>query len=208
MPGIQACRTAEKGREGDGSEEDFEDSKDRREEAGEDRNGRKDEEAGKVTDRDRRFWAEFGRTLMLYVSRLLEEGKITDYAIETNIPGGKEQASTSVLMRIGHSAGIVPAQGRQEMAINRGMFTSAREDWTTPTDFFEELDREFRFDLDPCADDTNHKTPQYFTKEQDGLSQDWGGHRVFCNPPYGKEIGAWVRKAYEEGHKAESEDKE
>lgn len=81
------------------------------------------------------------------------------------------------------------------------MFSSQTDNWATPPDFFEELDAEFHFDLDPCASDENHKCERYFTKEQNGLVQDWGGSRVFCNPPYGKEIADWVRKAFEEGHK-------
>lgn len=81
------------------------------------------------------------------------------------------------------------------------MFSSQTDNWATPQDFFEELDAEFHFDLDPCASDENHKCERYFTKEQNGLVQDWGGSRVFCNPPYGKEIADWVRKAFEEGHK-------
>ena len=59
------------------------------------------------------------------------------------------------------------------------MFSSATDLWATPPDFFEELDREFHFNLDPCADETNHKTPRYFTKEDDGLSKDWGGGPEF-----------------------------
>lgn len=85
--------------------------------------------------------------------------------------------------------------------INKALFSSKTDQWATPPDFFEELDREFHFDLDPCADETNHKTPEYFTKEQDGLLQDWSGRRVFCNPPYGRAIAAWVEKAYREGTK-------
>lgn len=85
--------------------------------------------------------------------------------------------------------------------INNALFSSKTDQWATPQDFFDELDREFHFDLDPCADESNHKTPEYFTKEQDGLLQDWSGRRVFCNPPYGRKIGAWVEKAYREGTK-------
>ena len=81
------------------------------------------------------------------------------------------------------------------------LFSSKSNEWSTPQDFFDELDAEFHFDLDPCADDSNHKCEKYFTKEEDGLAQDWGGHRVFCNPPYGKEIKDWVRKCYYEAHK-------
>ena len=55
------------------------------------------------------------------------------------------------------------------------MFSSATDQWATPIDFFAQLDKEFRFNLDPCADDLNHKCEKYFTREQDGLSQNWGG---------------------------------
>ena len=50
-------------------------------------------------------------------------------------------------------------------------------EWATPQDFFDELNREFHFTLDPCADQENHKCPLYFTEAQDGLSQSWGGIR-------------------------------
>lgn len=79
--------------------------------------------------------------------------------------------------------------------------SSQTAEWATPADFFAELDREFRFDLDPCATADNAKCAQFYTKEQDGLAQDWGGRRVFCNPPYGREIARWVRKCYEESRK-------
>jgi phage N-6-adenine-methyltransferase len=77
------------------------------------------------------------------------------------------------------------------MSINKGLFTSTTDDWATPQDFFDKLDKEFHFDLDVCADSNNHKCEKYFTKEQDGLSQEWEG-MVWCNPPYGREIGDWV----------------
>jgi site-specific DNA-methyltransferase (adenine-specific) len=78
------------------------------------------------------------------------------------------------------------------------MFSSKTEEWYTPLEFFKELDAEFHFNLDPCATDLNHKCERYFTRKTDGLSQKWGGNRVFCNPPYGRVIGEWVKKAYEE----------
>ena len=55
------------------------------------------------------------------------------------------------------------------------MFSSNTDKWATPQDFFDKLDAEFHFNLDPCADETNHKCERYFTKGQDGLKQDWGG---------------------------------
>ena len=76
--------------------------------------------------------------------------------------------------------------------------TSERTDWETPRDLFERLDKFWHFDLDVAASDQNHLCDEYFTKETDGLSQSWSGHRVWCNPPYGKQIADWVRKAYEE----------
>lgn len=81
-----------------------------------------------------------------------------------------------------------------------GVFSSNTDEWATPQDLFDELDREFGFNLDPCADDHNHKCAEYYTILQDGLSKDWGGRRVFCNPPYSK-IAQWVEKAYREGTK-------
>lgn len=78
------------------------------------------------------------------------------------------------------------------------MFSSASCEWATPQNFFDKLNEEFHFTLDPCADDSNHKCEKYFTKEQDGLKQGWSGERVFCNPPYGREIGKWVEKCFDE----------
>lgn len=82
---------------------------------------------------------------------------------------------------------------------NAVMFSSNSDEWATPQALFDELNREFDFNLDPCASDENHKTPRYFTKDNSGLSHKWGGCRVFCNPPY-SHISEWVAKAYEEGH--------
>lgn len=74
------------------------------------------------------------------------------------------------------------------------MFSSASDEWATPQDFFDKLNEEFGFTLDPCANAENRKCAQYFTKEQNGLAQDWGTERVYCNPPYGRGIGEWVAK--------------
>jgi len=72
-----------------------------------------------------------------------------------------------------------------------------RPDWATPRDFFEQLNDEFNFNLDPCASHDNHKCERYFTIKEDGLAQSWNG-RVYMNPPYGREIKKWVKKAFEE----------
>lgn len=75
------------------------------------------------------------------------------------------------------------------------MFSSATDNWSTPQDFFDKLNDEFHFTLDVCADENNHKCEHYYTKEIDGLSRPWIG-AIWCNPPYGRKIGEWVRRAY------------
>lgn len=82
--------------------------------------------------------------------------------------------------------------------INKAMFTSKTNEWATPQAFFDELNKEFNFTLDPCATPQNAKCARYFTKEIDGLSQSWRGEIVFCNPPYGRDLSKWVAKAYTE----------
>ena len=80
-------------------------------------------------------------------------------------------------------------------------YSSKTNEWSTPQDFFDELDKEFNFTLDPCATSENAKCTKYFTVEDDGLKQDWSKDVVFMNPPYGREIKYWVQKAYEESLK-------
>jgi phage N-6-adenine-methyltransferase len=80
--------------------------------------------------------------------------------------------------------------------LNRGMFSSASDEWETPRDFFDAVDSVFHFTLDVCADHSNAKCLRYYTKEDDGLSREWRGV-CWMNPPYGREIALWVRKAYE-----------
>lgn len=84
--------------------------------------------------------------------------------------------------------------------ITSGMFTSNTPEWGTPQAFFDELNKEFHFDLDVAASDENHKCARYYTKEADGLANlsHWGG-QVWCNPPYGREIGKWVKACAEYG---------
>ena len=75
---------------------------------------------------------------------------------------------------------------------------SSSTEWETPQGFFDRLDAEFDFGLDPCATHENAKCPVYFTKAQDGLKMTWCGYGpVFVNPPYGREVGDWLQKSYE-----------
>ncbi len=83
------------------------------------------------------------------------------------------------------------------MENNNIHFSSKTDLWSTPQDFYDLLNAEFNFTLDPCATHENHKCKKYFTKEDDGLSKSWDGERVFMNPPYGREISKWVKKASE-----------
>lgn len=81
------------------------------------------------------------------------------------------------------------------------MFSSVSNEWETPQDFYEDLDKEFHFTLDPCCQEYNHKCKKYYTSDMDGFNKSWKGEVVFCNPPYGREIGKWVKKCYEESKK-------
>jgi len=77
------------------------------------------------------------------------------------------------------------------------LFSSEFNCWTTPQDFFDRLNKEFNFTLDPCASDWNAKCDYYITEKEDGLKLPWYGS-VFMNPPYGNNINKWLEKAYNE----------
>lgn len=90
--------------------------------------------------------------------------------------------------------------GRMDMQNNRGMMTSETDEWSTPQDLFDEFDRVYGFELDVSATPENTKCGRFYTKDDDGLRQEWhSSSRVaWMNPPYGRTIGAWVEKAYRE----------
>ena len=83
---------------------------------------------------------------------------------------------------------------------NKGMMSSATDEWETPQYFFDSLNERFHFDLDVCATKENTKCPTFFSKEDDGLSKNWREHGLsaWMNPPYGRDIGKWCRKAASE----------
>ena len=81
--------------------------------------------------------------------------------------------------------------------LTSGLTSSNTDEWATPQDLFDALDATFHFTLDPCATPENAKCAKFYTKEQDGLKQDWGGAVIWCNPPYGREIGKWIQKCAE-----------
>ena len=78
------------------------------------------------------------------------------------------------------------------------MFSSKTDLWSTPQDFFDKLNSEFNFTLDPCSTHENAKCKKHYTKEDNGLLKSWKGETVFCNPPYGRELSKWVEKSYKE----------
>ncbi|MFR2172882.1 MAG: DNA N-6-adenine-methyltransferase [Clostridium fessum] len=83
---------------------------------------------------------------------------------------------------------------RRWRTMNKALLSSKNMCWCTPQDFFDKLNAEFGFVLDPAATDKTAKCSLYYTPETDGLSQSWDrGGAVFCNPPYGREIGKWVQ---------------
>ena len=83
---------------------------------------------------------------------------------------------------------------------NNYKIINKNDEWETPPEVFEPLNEEFNFELDVAATEQNAKCPRFFTREQDGLKQDWKANAVWCNPPY-SQVSKWVKKAYEEVRK-------
>lgn len=84
--------------------------------------------------------------------------------------------------------------------IHEGMFTSERGDWATPQAFFNMVQGEFGFTLDAAASPDNAKCDDYYTEDEDALTLLWDGV-VWCNPPYGRQIGKWIQKGYDEAQR-------
>ena len=85
--------------------------------------------------------------------------------------------------------------------MNKVHFSMKSNEWTTPQDLYDKLNKEFNFTLDPCCTKESAKCDKFYTKEDDGLSKDWRYDTVFMNPPYGREIPKWIEKAYKESLK-------
>ena len=88
---------------------------------------------------------------------------------------------------------------RQKLA-QKVYHESKRHDWETPWPVFREYDAEFHFTLDVCATPETAKCTRYFTPADDGLVQDWGDDVCWMSPPYGRDIGLWMEKAYRSSH--------
>lgn len=81
--------------------------------------------------------------------------------------------------------------------LNEALFSSKKQDWETPIDFFNKLNEVFKFEIDVAASDDNAKCEKYFTEQTNGLAQKWEG-ACWMNPPYGREQIKWIEKAHEE----------
>lgn len=127
------------------------------------------------------------------------------------VPPFFEDWKTSLLLKVdsaSHSLFVIPSHIIPYIIIfmigdnmnNDLMFSSKKQDWETPIDFFNNINQEFNFELDVCAFPENAKCDKYFTPEIDGLKQKWNG-TCWMNPPYGREIVKWIKKAYSESVK-------
>lgn len=76
------------------------------------------------------------------------------------------------------------------------MFSSKTDEWATPPAFFLELDKEFHFDLDPCASAENHKCKKYFTIKENGLLQSWGGIAFSAIRPMAEKSGNGLKRLF------------
>lgn len=88
--------------------------------------------------------------------------------------------------------------------MNEVFFKSQSQEWETPRELFEIYNEKYHFTLDVCATKLNTKCELYYDKSIDGLSQKWEGI-CWMNPPYGREIGKWCQKAYEESQQEYNE---
>jgi len=81
--------------------------------------------------------------------------------------------------------------------MNKVLFSNSKDDWETPQRLFDELNKEWDFTVDVASSDENFKVKKHYTIKENELEQDWTMERVWCNPPYGREIEKWVKKASE-----------
>lgn len=85
--------------------------------------------------------------------------------------------------------------------MNKVFSSSQNQEWETPNKLFQKLNQEFHFTVDVCASDSNTKCFRYWTIEKDGLKQDWSDEICWMNPPYGRVISKWIKKAHDEAKK-------
>ncbi|HHB81968.1 MAG TPA: phage N-6-adenine-methyltransferase [Devosia sp.] len=86
--------------------------------------------------------------------------------------------------------------------IAKALYSSKNDDWGTPQDLFDRLNSIYNFQLDAAAASHNAKCPRFFTPHDDALQKNWAQYkRIWLNPPYGRSIGDWMKKAYDESQR-------
>lgn len=80
--------------------------------------------------------------------------------------------------------------------MNKVHYSSRTDSWETPVDFFEKYNKKYKFTLDVCANKKNAKCKKFFSIKDNGLSKKWSG-KCWMNPPYGRGISSWMKKAWE-----------
>ena len=87
--------------------------------------------------------------------------------------------------------------------MNKIHFSSKSDDWKTPVGLFNKLNTKYSFELDAAASEDNAKCLNFYTEQDNALLKDWSkdAKSIFLNPPYGRQIHAFVKKAYEESLK-------
>lgn len=87
--------------------------------------------------------------------------------------------------------------------MDKVLFSSKNTEWETPQELFDLLNSYFKFEVDVCASKDNAKCERFWSIDDDALSKDWDV-TAYCNPPYGRGIYDWVKKAYTESNKYKS----
>ncbi len=86
--------------------------------------------------------------------------------------------------------------------IAKTLYSSKHDDWGTPQVLFDRLHEIYDFQLDAAASPRNAKCPRFFTTKDDALTKSWLEYqRIWLNPPYGRNIGDWMKKAFEESRR-------
>ena len=75
------------------------------------------------------------------------------------------------------------------MAIHEALYSSRTDEWPTPQFFFDQLNAEFDFTLDPCASPTNTKCAAYFTQRMTASSKTGVAIGCFAIPHMGRRCG-------------------
>lgn len=108
--------------------------------------------------------------------------------------------TTSIHSRANSATGGVRVPSK--LVKHRVHYSSQTDEWSTPQRLFDQMSKKFGpFDLDVCATPANAKCARFFTRNDDGLVQKWAPSRVWMNPPYGRTISKWMRKAWQESQR-------